>query len=81
MYVHVGAGKVERVSDIIGIFDIDGKRMSDINIEYLKKTEKRGKTVMAGNDLPRTFIVTDKETVLTHISSGTVLSRIEKIQL
>ena len=77
MYIHIGAGRNVRDREIIGIFDMDGKWDSDITKEFLKKAEKEGRTSSAGIDLPRTFVLTDREIIFTHISTAAIEGRVE----
>ena len=81
MYIHIGAGKVVRSRDVLGCFDMDGKWDSEITKEFLKNAEKNGITESAGDDLPRTFILTDDEVIFTHISTTAVAGRAEKLVL
>ena len=76
MYLHIGAGRVVRSQSIIGCFDMDGHADSAVNREFLKSAEKQGKTTRAGDDLPRTFILTDDGVIFTHISTSAVVGRI-----
>ena len=75
MYIHIGSGKAVRDRDIIGCFDMDGKWDSDTTKAFLKNAEKTGKTEMAGDDLPRTFVLTDGGVIFTHISTGAIFAR------
>ena len=75
MYIHIGAGRVVRDSSVVGVFDLDGKWDSETTKEFLKKAEKQGKTVAAGDDLPRSFVLTDSEVIFTHISTTAVVGR------
>ena len=81
MYIHIGAGYVVRENEIIGCFDMDGKWDSPTTKEFLKGCEKSKKTVSAGDDLPRTFVLTDKNVIFTHISTSAVVGRREKLIL
>ena len=76
MYIHIGAGRTVRAKEIIGIFDMDGKWDSEITKEFLKRSEREGKTSSAGNDLPRTFVLTDNEVIFTHISTTAIEGRV-----
>ena len=76
MYLHIGAGRLVRASSIIGCFDMDGHTDSRVNRDFLKSAEKRGVTSSAGDDLPRTFILTDDGVIFTHISTAAVVGRI-----
>ena len=77
MYIHIGAGRNVRDREIIGIFDMDGKWDSAVTKEFLKNAEKEGRTSSAGADLPRTFVLTDKEIIFTHISTTAIEGRVE----
>ena len=76
MYIHIGAGRTVRSKEIIGIFDMDGKWDSDITKEFLKRSEREGRTSSAGSDLPRTFVLTDNEVIFTHISTTAIEGRV-----
>ena len=58
-----------------GVFDMDGRADSAVNRAFLKNAEKRGRTSTAGDDLPRTFVVTDSEVIFTHISTSAIVGR------
>jgi len=58
MLIHIGAGYLVREKDIVGYFDIDGKVDSAITNDFLKKAEKNGQCDTAGEDLPRSFVLT-----------------------
>ena len=77
MYLHIGAGRLLRGREIIGCFDMDGRDDSALNREFLKTAEKKGVTSSAGQDLPRTFILTDRGVVFTHISTAAVVGRVK----
>ena len=69
-----------RDSDIIGFFDIDGTHSSDRTKEFLKKYESEARTDLAGEDLPRSFVLSDETgeavAVLTHISTWAIKNRV-----
>ena len=81
MYIHIGAGYNVRDREVIGCFDMDGKWDSTLTKEFLKNAERDGKTDMAGMDLPRTFVLTDKKIIFTHISTSAIVGRAEGLQL
>ncbi len=58
MYLHAGGGVLLRDSSIIGIFDLDGKVTTPDTAAFLRKAEKDGVTSLAGDDLPKCFILT-----------------------
>jgi hypothetical protein len=82
MYVHIGGGYVVRDSDIIGFFDIDGQHTSEVTKEFLKKYESEARTDLAGDDLPRSFVLSDElgeaVAVLTHISTSAIKNRLSQ---
>ena len=66
-------------SDIVGIFELDGKMTSSGVRDYLRTAEKKGDLISAGYDLPKSFVIVkngDKETVyLSHISVSSLIKR------
>ena len=77
MFIHIGAGSLIRGRDVIGFFDMDGKWDSEVTKDFLKHYDKSGKTVTAGDDLPRSFVLTDDRLVFTHISTSALKTRAE----
>lgn len=61
MLKHIGAGYLVREEDIVGYFDMDGKVDSAITKEFLKNAEKSGRCDIAGDDLPRSFVLSAKK--------------------
>ncbi len=57
MYLHLGADVIVRKSDIVGIFELDGKITPPLTAAYLKKAEKEGKAESVGFDLPKSFVI------------------------
>lgn len=76
MFIHIGSGKALRDREVIGCFDMDGKWDSETTKDFLRNAEKAGKTETAGDDLPRTFVVTDGGVIFTHISSVAAVRRL-----
>ncbi len=79
MYLHAGAGVILREKDIIGIFDLDGKMTTPDTAAFLRRAEKSGITEMAGEDLPKCFIVaassTTEKVIFSHISAKVLAAR------
>lgn len=78
MFIHIGAGSLLRGRDVIGFFDMDGKWDSEITKDFLKRCDRDGRTSTAGDDLPRSFVLTDYSVVFTHISTSALKSRAEE---
>ena len=57
MFLHAGAGTVVRGADIVGIFDLDGKITTADTADFLRRAEKNRIAELAGDDLPKCFIL------------------------
>ncbi len=75
MFIHIGAGRLVLDREILGCFDMDGHADSAVNRAFLKAAEKQGRTESAGDDLPRSFVLTDKGVIFTHISTAAIVGR------
>jgi len=90
MFMHAGAGTVVRTSHIVGIFDLDGKITTADTADFLRRAEKSGIASLAGDDLPKCFIVEAPprraksrrarrrgryRVILSHISAGALAGR------
>ena len=84
MYVHIGNGKMLRVSDILGIFDTDNSTVSKNTRTWLTQKEKTGKLESATEEIPKSFILTmdengEEKIYFSQLSSPTLKTRVEKI--
>ncbi|MBQ3071836.1 MAG: DUF370 domain-containing protein [Oscillospiraceae bacterium] len=82
MYTHAGNNRIIRTKEIIGIFDMDTATMSQATREYLRAAEKDGRMVNIKEEIPKSFIVTEKEdgrdTVwVSQISTSALLGRVK----
>ena len=75
MYIHLGGGEVVRKKEIIGIFDLDNASWAYKTREFLAQTEQEGKIITTSDDLPRSFVVTDRAVYLSLLSSVTLARR------
>ena len=84
MYIHIGSSRMLRSEDIVGIFDLDGEVTTADTKEFLKNADKRGITALAGDDLPRSFIVTasddGEEVIFSRLTAQALAGRAEKKQ-
>ena len=82
MYLNIGNDMSVRDSSIIGIFDLDNTTCSKITKKFLRTAEKNGQVIAAGDELPKSFILTEEfgmERVhLSQFSSQTMEKRMEK---
>ncbi len=79
MYLHIGDDIIIKKSEIVGIFELDGKITTAETKKYLNDAQKGGRLVSATLDLPKSFVICKnggKETVyLSHISVSSLLKR------
>ena len=60
MYLHLGQNVMVRNQDVIGIFDLDNTTWSFRTRRFLEQAEREGRVVTVGDDLPRSFILTQE---------------------
>ncbi len=83
MYIHLGQGTVVKKSDIIGIFDLDTATVSKRTRIYLRRAEINNELITITNELPKAFVVTQrqkgapKKIYISQLSSVTLLKRSE----
>lgn len=79
MYLHAGAGVILREKDIVGIFDLDGKVTTPDTADFLRRAEQDGITELAGDDLPKCFVLTasarGEKVIFSHISAKVLAAR------
>ena len=78
MYLHLGQAVVTPEREIVGVFDLDNSSWAHKTREFLDRAEDEGRVVMAGDDLPRSFVLCRDGTVyLSQLSSTTLRNRVE----
>jgi len=79
MYIHLGSDTVVRDEDVIGIFDIENTSTEKFTRKYLLAAQKRKSVINVNLDMPRTFIVAQKDlrerVYITPVSSSTLMKR------
>jgi len=65
MYLHLGQNVVVPAADVIGIFDLDNTTGSHITRKFLGDAEKAGLVINVSDELPRSFIVSEKDKEIT----------------
>jgi len=79
MYLHLGQNVIVSETEVIGIFDLDNTTGSHITRKFLSDAEKAGSVINVSEELPRTFILTEKnkekKVYLSQLSPQTLLSR------
>ena len=81
MYLHLGKGTVVNTAEIVAIFDLDITSQSYLTRRYLSMAEKSGQVVNAAEDIPKSFVVCERDgrrtLYLSQMSSATLLKRAE----
>ncbi len=79
MYLHLGADVVINKNSIIGIFDLDTSTAKKTTREYLSEATEKDRVVNVSDELPRSFIVSDRTgeptVYISQISSQTLAKR------
>ena len=79
MYLHIGNDIIIKKTEIVGIFELDGKITTEQTKKYLNGAQKKNILKSAGDDLPKSFVITDGEdgekVYLSHISVSSLLKR------
>lgn len=60
MYIHLGSDMAVREKSILGIFDLDNTTCSKHTRNFLSYAEKNGQVISAGDDLPKSFLLTSE---------------------
>jgi predicted transcriptional regulator len=85
MFLHIGNGENVRKSEVIGIFDLDTATVSKVTQKYINKNEKEGNIDYSDSDLPRSFILIEKnkkyKIKLSRISSSGLIARFENKEI
>jgi hypothetical protein len=79
LFLHIGGDVSIPLKNIIAIMDLDSTTLSKDTREFLKISEEEGFVEVVGNDIPKTFILTEydkkSKVYLSEISSLTLCKR------
>jgi len=79
MYIHLGQETVVKEDEIIGIFDLDSTTVSEHSRKFISQAEKKGEVFNVSYELPKSFILCNKNKVntvyISQISSQTLYKR------
>lgn len=82
MYLHLGQDRLIRLTDLLGIFDLDNTSSSRRTQDFLARAEREGRVINASDGLPKSFILCregDRDLIyLSQISAATLLKRISQ---
>ena len=80
MYLHLGQNVMVPEAAVIGIFDLDNTTWSFRTRRFLERAEREGRVTAVGDDLPRSFVLTQEgngppEVYITALSSAALSAR------
>lgn len=75
MYLFLGGNISVNANEVIGIFDIEECSVSRITADYLSVCQKKEKIVNVSEDMPKSFIVTERKTYISNVSNSTIIKR------
>ena len=79
MYLHLGQDTVITTETVIGIFDIETATISKHSRQFLADAEKGGRVFNVSMELPKSFVVCEKNGKITvyisQLSSKTLIKR------
>ena len=81
MFLHLGQETIITTESIVAMFDIDACTVSKKTRDFLTKAEKKGEVVNVSYELPKSFVVCEKQgktvVYITQLSTKTLLLRTE----
>ena len=79
MYIHLGNEMVVDEKDIVGIFDLETTTISKHSRKFLEIAEKQKQVINVSYELPKSFIITNKnnknKVYISQISTSTLQKR------
>ncbi len=79
MYLHLGQNIVVRTDEILGVFDLDNSTVSKHTKKFLRIAQKEKRVVNVSMELPKSFIVCEKNgkriIYISQIAPSTLLRR------
>ena len=79
MYIPIGGDMAVRAETVVGVFDLDNTTWSKHTRNFLAQAEKEGKVIPVGDELPKSFIVTNEngneKVYISQISTVTLQKR------
>lgn len=82
MYLQIGTEDFIKTEDIIGVFDLDNTTVNKATRDYLNEAQKADVVKTVTFDLPKSFIVTEKngqrKVYISALNTATIYKRIEE---
>lgn len=76
MYLHLGQDTLINTKDMIGIFDIDSCTLSSKTRDFLAKAEKNKQVINVSDELPKSFVLIEKNVYISQLTTSTLKKRI-----
>lgn len=84
MLLHLGQDTVVNTKDILAICDMDTSTVSKHTRDFLSKCEKSGQVVNVSMELPKSYVIAEKNgnvtVYISQLSSSTLIKRLESNQ-
>jgi len=84
MYLHLGGDICVPTKDIVAVMDMETSSTSKITREFFKHIQKNSEVVSVNEDLPKSYVIVNKNGVTTvyisPISSQTLVKRANNIK-
>ena len=61
MYLNIGNGVSIRDKDVLGVFDLDTATVSGVTKRFINEKQKQGLVEYTDTDLPRSFVVIERD--------------------
>ena len=83
IFLYVGHSNSVKTRDIVGIFDMDTSTVSRVTKNFLSASQKRGEVENTTTEIPKSFILYDKNkkqtaVCISQLSSFSIASRAKK---
>ena len=75
MFLYLGGDITVYSDDVIGVFDIEECSVSRTTADYLNSCQKKSQIVNISEDMPKSFIITDKITYISNVAHSTIVKR------
>ena len=75
MYLFLGGALAAKSDDIIGIFVMDTSTVKKVTRDFLNAAERAHRTEYANDELPKSFIVTDRFVYISPLNTSTLRRR------
>ena len=80
LWLHIGGGFSVRMSEVVGIFDMDNTTVEKCTRILLERAEKEKRIITATHELPKSFVITVKngseKVFLSQLSAATLMKRL-----